>query len=101
MTFLHFGTPKKSMLKHDFLDVKQAEKHASADSLFIFGLKIDFWDFFSQLKIWKNTKANLWLFFHVGLQKKDMPKHDFLDVKQAQNHASADSFVIFGLKIDL
>ena len=41
MTFVPFWTPTKYMLKHDFLGVKQAEKHAGADGLVIFGLKMD------------------------------------------------------------
>ena len=41
MTFVPLWTLKKGLLKHDFLGVKQAEKHAGADGLVIFGLKMD------------------------------------------------------------
>ena len=41
MTFFQFWSATKNMLKHDFLGVKQAEKHAGADGLVIFGLKMD------------------------------------------------------------
>ena len=67
--FFHFGLRKK-YVKHDFLGVKGAEKHAGADGFVKFSLKMDLWAFFSQLRTAKNTKANLWHYFHFGLRKK-------------------------------
>ena len=39
------------MFKHDFFGVKQAKKNATVDGVVIFGLKMDWWAFFSQLRI--------------------------------------------------